>query len=78
MVEVGIVWQSMNLDPRNRLAGLPAFANGCQSRTVREYLSLTMAVDAGLGGWEVGMSGNLHKAMTITTVHAQLFDVQGV
>ncbi len=78
MVEVSVVRQSVDLDPRDRLSVLPAFADRCQPRAVGKDLTLTMAVDAGLGGRQVGVGGHLHKAVTVTTVHPQLFDMQGM
>ena len=78
MVEIGVVGQSMNLHPGNRLAGFPAFSKGCQAGAVGEDFSLSMAVDASLGRREVGMSSNFHKAVAVTAIHAQLFDVQCV
>ena len=78
MVEVGVIRQAVNLHPWDRLACLPAVAHGGQTGTVRQDLALAVAVDAGLGGRQVRVTGYLYEAMAIATVHPELLHVQGV
>ena len=60
------------------LACLPAVAHSGQTGTVRQDLALAVAVDAGLGGRKVRVTGYLYEAMAIATVHPELLHVQGV
>ena len=78
VVEVGVVRQAVNLHPWDRLARLPALADGGEARAVAEDLALTMAVDAGLGVGEIGVAGNLDEAMAVAAVHSKLLHVKSV
>ena len=78
MIEIGVVGQAMDLHPGNRLTGIPAVADRGKTRTVRQNLALTMAIDTGLGGRQVGMAGDLDEAVTITAIHSQLLYVKGM
>ena len=76
VIEVGVVRQTVDLHPRDGLAGLPAFTHRRKTRAVRQDLSFPVTVDAGLGGWEVGVGGHLDEAVAVAAVHSELFDMQ--
>jgi hypothetical protein len=78
MVEIGVVGQAVNLHPGNRLTGLPTLPNRSETRAVGKDFTCTVAVNTGLCGREIRMGGNLHKAVTVSTVHTELFNMEGV
>ena len=76
MVEVGIIGEAVDLNPRNRLTGLPAVTDSGKTRAVRQNLALTVAIDAGLRGRQVRVTGHLDETMAIPAVHPQLLHMQ--
>ena len=68
----------MNLHPRNRLAAGPAFTHRGEARAIRENLSSPVAVNTSLCCREIGVRGHLDKAMAVTTIHSELFHMEGV
>jgi hypothetical protein len=78
MVEISVVGQAVNLHPGNRLTGLPTLPNRSETRAVGKDFTGTVTVDTGLRGREIRMGGNLHKAVTVSTVHTELFHMEGV
>jgi len=78
MIEVCVVGQSVDLDPRDGLAGLPTVAHGSETGAVRQDLALAVAIDAGLGGGEIGVTRHLDETMAIAAIHSELLHVKGV
>jgi hypothetical protein len=78
MIEVGVVGQSVNLHPGDRLARLPALADRSETGAVRKDLAVAVTVDAGLSGGKVRVAGNLDKAMAVTAIHPELLHMEGV
>lgn len=73
MIEIDVVWQFVNLDPGDRLAGLVAVANQSQLGVVFEHL--IVAIHAQRAGRDVGIPGFLDGVVAITAVNAQLVRV---
>jgi hypothetical protein len=78
MIEVGVIRETMDLNPRDGLTALPTLTHGSETGAVRQDLALTVAIDAGLGGGEIGVSGNLDKTMAIAAIHSELLHMKGV
>jgi hypothetical protein len=76
MIEVDVVGSFMNSDPRNRIAGLPRLAYGSKLRALG--FDLSVAVHAGLGGWNIGVGGFFNSRMAVATVHSKLIHMEGV
>jgi len=76
MIEVDVVGSFMNSDPRNRIAGLPRLAYGSKFRALG--FDLSVAVHAGLGGWNIGVGGFFNSRMAVATVHSKLIHMEGV
>ena len=76
MVKVGIVGNLVDSDPVDGLASFPAFADGFQFRA--GGFDLCMASHAGLCSGDVRVGGDLHEAMAVTAIHAQLLHVNHV
>jgi hypothetical protein len=76
VIEVDVVRGFMNPDPRNRIARLPRLANCGKLGTLG--FDLSVAVHAGLGGWNIGVGGFFNSRMAVTTIHAELIHVEGV
>jgi len=78
VVEVGVVGQTVNLHPGNRLAGLPAFTHGSEARAIGKDLALSMTVNTGLRGRKIRVGGHFDEAMAVAAIHPKLLDMQGV
>ena len=78
MVEVSVIGQAVDLHPRDRLPCLPAVSDSSQARTIRQDFALAVAIDAGLGGRKVRVTGYLYEAMAVAAVHPELLHVQGM
>lgn len=78
MIKMSVVRQTVYLHPGDRLAGFPAFTDGRKSGAVWQNLALTVAIDAGLRCWQIGVAGHLNKAVAVTAIHSQLFHVQSM
>jgi len=76
MVEVDVVWRLVNPNPGNGVAGFPRFADGSQFWAQRFDLGVT--IHARLGSRNVGVGGFFHPGVTVTAIHSELVDVQGV
>ena len=76
MVEIGIIGNLVNSNPVDRLAGFPAFTNGFQFGACG--FDLRVAGHAGLGAGDVRVRSDLHEAMAVATIHAQLLHVDHV
>jgi hypothetical protein len=76
VIEVDVVRGFMNPDPRNRIARLPRLANGGKLGTLG--FDLSVAVHAGLGGWNIGVGGFFNSRMAVATVHSKLIHMKRV
>lgn len=76
VVEIGVVWNLVDADPVDGLAGFPALAHGGELRTVG--LDLRMAGHASLGGRNIRVRGDLDETMAVAAIHAELLNVNHV
>jgi hypothetical protein len=74
VIKIDVVGSFMNSDPRNRIAGLPGFANS--SKLGALGFNLRVAVHAGLSGRDIGMGGFFHSRMAVATVHSKLIHME--
>ncbi len=76
MIEVGVIWQAVNLYPGDWLTRFPTFAHWGKTRTVGENLPLTMAVDTGLRGGKIRVGCHFDKTMAISAIHTELLHME--
>lgn len=76
VVEVGIIGNLVDSNPVNRLACFPTFTHGFELGACG--FDLGMAGHAGLCAGNVRVGGDLHEAMAIAAIHAQLLHVDHV
>ena len=76
MVEIGVVWNLVDADPVDGLAGFPALAHGGELRTVG--LDLSVARHAGLGSRDIRVRSDFDEAVAVTAIHAELLNVNHV
>lgn len=73
VVEVGMIWKMMHLDPLNRVAIPPAFADGNERGTLG--FDTGMAVHTSLGRRQRSVACAFHRAVAVTAIHPQLVGV---
>jgi hypothetical protein len=76
VVEIGVVWNLVDADPVDWLAGFPALAHGSELRTVS--LDLSVARHTGLGGRDIRVRSDFYETMAVATIHAELLHVNHV
>jgi len=74
MIEIDVVGKHVDVDPRYGLAGLVAFTDGCQQS--RLFFHLRVAVHAGFGGRDGGVSGLFDRRVAVVAVHTEVTGVQ--
>ena len=92
VIEIHVVWQSVNTHPIDRFARPPALmkvlelrrpsmdsrqARGSRFALIVDRLG-AVAVDARLGSWNFRVSGFVDRTVTVLAIHLQLASMQSV
>ncbi len=80
VIEIDVVWQSMDLDPRNRIARPPTVMQRLELGTLGPNAAKVVTPDGATGLWQLmaylsrrnrGMRRFVDRGMAVTTVHLQ-------
>ena len=80
VIKINVVWCFVDFHPFDWLASLVGFDHLLQLWTSRLDVTFawSMAIEAGLIGWHIRVTGTLDERMTISTIETELASVHFV